>query len=417
MTKIPHLRWLIAFALFLAAVLNYLDRSILGLLAPTIQKDLGINDDQYASVINWFLVAYTVAYLFSGRIVDRFGVKISFALFVGWWSISNALTGLAQGVKSLSGFRFMLGLGEAGSWTASPKAVSEWFPPSERGMAVGIYSLGGAAGATIAPILVSVIAMHYGWRAVFLISPILAGLWLIFWLWLYKKPSEHPRITDDERKYLLENMEPASPPSTESESTIWGHVIREPLVWQLMIARLLTDPVWYFYQFWMPKYLHTVRHLEQKELSMMWMIFLAADIGFLAGGFFAGRLIKKGVLPPASRIWIMTIAACCVPLSALIPGTASVSRVIYIGMAICCALTAWLGCLTSLVVDIVPKKILGTAFGLIACGSALGGILMNKGVAWMANSHSYDQCFFIMAVAHPVALVLLWSLRKKSCST
>ena len=160
--RIPHLRWLIAFALFLAAVMNYIDRSVLGVLAPTIQKDLAVSDDQYANVVSFFLAAYTVAYLLSGRIVDKLGVRLSLALFVAWWSVSNALTGLAQSARSLSLYRFMLGLGEAGVWTAAPKAVAEWFPPSERGVAVGFYSAGGAVGAAIAPLLVSVIiAPHW----------------------------------------------------------------------------------------------------------------------------------------------------------------------------------------------------------------------------------------------------------------
>ena len=255
MLKIPHLRWLVAFALGLAAVLNYLDRSVLGLLAPTIQKDLAISDQQYATVINFFLLAYTFAYLVSGRIVDRLGVRLSLALFIGWWSISNALTSLAQSVRSLSIYRFMLGLGEAGGYTASPKAVSEWFPASERGIAVGLYSIGSAVGATIAPILVAVIATRYGWRWVFAVSPVLAGLWLVFWLWLYKKPMGHPRITEKERSYLAENMEPVivEPPEQKNlERMRWALVFREPYVWQLMLARMLTDPVWYFYQFWMP---------------------------------------------------------------------------------------------------------------------------------------------------------------------
>jgi ACS family hexuronate transporter-like MFS transporter len=194
--KIPHLRWLVAFALGMAAVLNYIDRNVLALLAPTIQKDLAITDEQYATVINFFLAAYTFAYLVSGRIVDKLGVKLSLALFIVWWSISNALTGLATSLRSLCAFRFMLGLGEAGCWTAAPKAVSEWFPASERGVAIGLYSVGGAVGATIAPILVTVVEARYGWRWVFAVSPVLAGLWLIFWLWLYKKPMEHPRLTD-----------------------------------------------------------------------------------------------------------------------------------------------------------------------------------------------------------------------------
>jgi ACS family hexuronate transporter-like MFS transporter len=442
--KIPHLRWYIAAALLFAAVLNYIDRSVLGLLANTIQKDLNLSNDQYASVVNWFLVAYTLAYLFSGRVVDKLGVRVSLAIFVAWWSVSNALTGLARSVTSLSVFRFMLGLGEAGGFTASPKAVSEWFPPAERGIAVGIYSLGGALGAAIAPILVAHIAGHpaLGWRWVFAVSPILAGIWLCFWLWIYRTPGKHPHITEKELHHLKDNIaatEQAAAAPKERELTLWLNVFRQPTVWRLMLARMLTDPVWYFYQFWMPKYLQEVRGLDQKGVAIMWMIFIAADFGFLLGGVFSGQIVKRGALPSASRLWVMLTSACLVPLSFLIPSMPTVMTVIVVGMAVCYAHTQWLTNLTSLVVDVMPKRILATSFGVIAAGSALGGIFMNKLVAWFISkdplvlpqalagndlirqaaawidaNRSYSTCFYVMAAVHPIALLLIWRLRHKS---
>ena len=418
--KIPHLRWLIAFALFAAAVLNYIDRSLLGLLAPSIQKDLGISDGDYASIVNYFLIAYTLAYLCSGFIVDKLGVRLSFALFVAWWSLSNALTGLAQSFRQLSIFRFMLGLGEAGGFTASPKAVAEWFPPAERGIAVGIYSVGGAVGATLAPLMVTLIATDYGWRWVFAVTPMLAALWLIFWLWLYRSPMEHPRITDKEKTYLSAHLLAAQAESSavvaagppKSTGATLRHIFSQPFIWRLMIARMLTDPVWYFYQFWMPKYLHSVHKVEQNDLSIMWMIFLAADVGFLLSGFLSGRMIKRGTTPPAARLWVMLMSACLVPASFFVPSLQSVPVVIAIGMLVAYAHTAWLGNLTSLVMDITPKPILGTAFGIIACGSTLGGIFMNKGVVWFINNLTFNHCFYVMAAAHPVAILLIWGLRK-----
>jgi ACS family hexuronate transporter-like MFS transporter len=417
--KIPHLRWLIAIALCLAAILNYIDRSVLGILAPTIQKDLAISDEGYATVINCFLVAYTFAYLMSGRVVDKLGVRLSMALFIGWWSISNALTGFAQSVRSLSVFRFMLGLGEAGGFTASPKAVSEWFPPAERGIAIGIYSVGGAIGATLAPIIVAVIAGHFGWRWVFAVSPVLAGLWLIVWWWLYRKPMEHPRITDQECAYLAANLEPVAeenvPPVSEKQR--WAEVFRLPHVWQLMLARLLTDPVWYFFQFWLPKYLNTVRGLDQTGLAIMWRIFLAADIGFLLGGFLAGRLIKGGLQPPAARLHMMLVSAGIVPLAFFVPFLPTTGEVVCLCMLIAYGLTAWLSNLTSLVVDLTPKPILGTAFGVIACGSALGGIFMNQIVAWLVTHRTYSECFYLMAIVHPLAFLLIRRLGKPAPSS
>ena len=447
--RIPGLRWWIAGLLFLAAVLNYIDRNVFALLAPTIQKDLGLSENDYANILNWFMVAYTIAYLASGRIVDRLGVRLSLALFVGWWSISNALTGLAHSLTQIKSFRFMLGLGEAGGFTASPKAVSEWFPAAERGLAVGIYSVGGAVGATLAPLLVagvpafmawtgqqlatvapsisSAMAEVQGWRWVFAVSPILAGIWLVLWLWLYRRPEDHPRITDAERAYLATHLEaPATDEPAEPESRRWQRVFADPTVWRLMAARMLTDPVWYFYQFWMPKYLYSQRKLTQEELSIMWLVFLAADVGFLLSGFLSGRMIKGGRTPASSRLLIMLSSACIVPLSFFVPVMTSVPGVIIIGMCVAYAHTAWLGNLTSLVVDITPKRVLGTAFGVIACGSTLGGMIMNKTVAafispepltgvleWLNPYRSYDSLFIIMAFLHPLAIGLIWGLRRR----
>lgn len=445
--KIPHLRWFIAFSLLMAAVLNYIDRSVLGLLATTIQKDLGISNDQYATVVNWFLVAYTLAYLFSGRVVDKIGVRLSLAMFVTWWSISNALTGLAQSVLSLSIFRFMLGLGEAGGFTASPKAVSEWFPPSERGVAIGLYSLGGALGAAIAPVLVAYIAgnPHLGWRWVFAVSPIFAGIWLVLWLWLYRSPAAHPRITDQELAHLettIDSSAEAAAAPKESEWALWKGVFKEPTVWRLMVARMITDPVWYFYQFWMPKYLQETRGLDQKGVAIMWMVFIAADVGFILGGFFSGRLIKRGGTAPSARLWVMLTSACLVPISFLIPSMPTVMLVIMVAMVVCYAHTQWLTNMTSLVVDIMPKRILATSFGVIAAGSAMGGIFMNKIVAAYINPHpidtpvflagmnwadsamtwinahrGYESLFIIMACVHPIALLVIWSLRKQNTAS
>ncbi len=189
MLRIPHLRWWIIALIFCASVLNYFDRQALSILAPTIQKDLKLTDEDYASVLNWFLIAYTTASLLSGKLVDKFGVRVSLALFVGWWSIANILTGFARSVTSLGAFRFLLGLGEAGNWTAAPKAVSEWFPAKERGLAVGIYTLGATVGATIAPILIVGLASWHSWQAAFVVTGAAGLLWLIPWLWLYRRPA------------------------------------------------------------------------------------------------------------------------------------------------------------------------------------------------------------------------------------
>lgn len=409
--KIPHLRWWIAGMLFLASILNYIDRQTLSILAPTIQKDLGLTDQDYAFVANLFLAAYTTATLLSGRIVDRLGVRLSLALFVGWWSIANLLTGFARSLGSLGVFRFLLGLGEAGNWTAAPKAVSDWFPARERGFAIGLYTLGATIGATVAPLLVVGIASRYGWQWAFGATGIAGLLWLGPWLWLYRRPSEHPRLSDLERAHIGSSSVAGTTAAPTEKPEGWLTVLGRREVWLLMGTRMLTDPVWYFYQFWFAKYLYGERGVSQAGLSITFVIFLAADIGALGGGWFSGQLIKRQRPPALSRMLVMSAAACLMPLSAVIPHVATLPVLLTLGMLVVFAHLTWLINVSSLVVDLIPQRSLATSFGVIAAGSALGGMLMNWGVGRLVTHASYGPAFLVMAFLHPLALLLVWRLR------
>jgi ACS family hexuronate transporter-like MFS transporter len=412
--KIRNFRWWIAGLLLLASILNYIDRQALSILIPTIQKDLALSDEQYGNVVSLFLVAYTIAYLVSGRIVDAIGPRASLALFVGWWSVANMLTGFAKSAFSLGIFRFLLGLGEAGGYTASPKIVSQWFPAKDRGIAVGLYSVGGALGATIAPVLVIFLAARFGWQGAFFATGALGLVFVVIWLLVYRQPQDHPWLTTEERA-LITAGEPSGAEAEPviSEGARWKSILTSPAVWALMFARLLTDPVWYFFQFWMPKYLHTVRGFEQRDLADMWMIFLAADIGFIGSGFVSGWLIRGGAEARAARLRTMLGCAVLVPMAALIPLSAGNFGVFGFAMIVVLAHTAWLASISTYVVDLVPKSILGTAFGFIAAGSAVGGILMNKSVTWLIAHLSYDYCFYAMIVLHPLAFLLLWRFARQ----
>ena len=429
MTRIPHLRWWIVALIFCASVLNYVDRQALSILAPTIQKDLALSNEDYASVLNWFLIAYTVALILSGKIVDRFGVRFSLALFVGWWSISNILTGFARSASSLGVCRFLLGLGEAGNWTAAPKAVSEWFPARERGLAIGVYTLGATVGATLAPVLIVGLASWHSWQAAFIVTGSAGLLWLIPWLWLYRRPSEHPRLSPEERTLIESDgaavsqppttptSSPTSTPAPIPEAPTWGkwhQVLLRREVLLLIFARMLTDPVWYFFQFWFAKYLYDSRGLDQKSLSVTWVVYLAADVGVLSGGWLSGLLIKRGTAPVRSRLWIMLGCAVLVPLGAVIPHVDALWLVLAFGMVAVLAHLAWLINLSALVVDLVPRGSLAFAFGVIAAGSSLGGLMMNKAVGSLVTNTSYDPAFGFMLLLHPLAWILAWQLRPRA---
>lgn len=455
--KIPNLRWWIIALVFLAAVLNYIDRQTLSALAPTIQKDLNLDDHDYANVVNIFLVAYTLAYLISGKIVDRLGTRTGTMIFVLWWSLANMLTAAAQGMRSMSSYRFLLGLGEAGIWPAASKVVSEWFPARERALAIGIYTMGATIGATMAPYVVIPLATHpyeqtvpflhdlfgghsAGWRLAFIITGAAGLLWLIPWLIFYRKPRENKLLTATELAIIEENDAPSSQAATTSQSAdeqpwTWKQVLTFRATWLLLFGRLLTDPVWYFYQFWFAKYLSAERHVSQQDLTITWVIYAAAGVGSLFGGWWSGHWIKKGLAPANGRMRVMLCCACLLPLSPWISSITDMNAMLALTVVAVFASLAWLINISSLVVDLVPKHSLGTVFSVVAAGSTFGGIIMNAIVASMVSGPStkpagfldqgikfitgpllemvqgqgYGAWFLIMAFLHPIAWLLLYS--------
>lgn len=404
--KIANLRWWIAGLLFLSTVINYMDRQNLSILARTIQNDLHITDLQYSYVVQAFLLAYTFAYLFAGRLTDYLGTRTAMACFVIWWSIADMLTSLSRGLLSLGFFRFLLGVGEPGNYTAAPKAVSEWFPARERGLVVGIYTAGATLGATLAPPVIAFLASHFQWRAVFLFTGSLGLFWVLPWLWLYRKPEEHPRITAEERS-LVTAGEPAGAGTMPPEGR-WRHILRRRETWLLITGRMLTDPVWYFYLFWFPKYLGDARHLSIGEIGRIaWLVYLAADIGCIAGGYVSGKLIQRGFAPVPGRLRVMTVVALLLPLSPLVNSVSTPLAAVGIASVAAFAHMAWQISLSTLVVDLYPKPVVGTVFGLVAAGSGLGGLISTNLVGRAVTYYSYAPVFVAMGFLHPLALLLV----------
>jgi ACS family hexuronate transporter-like MFS transporter len=393
--------------LFLAAILNYVDRQALALLKPTILTELKLTDQDYANINTLFLIAYTAAYLLSGRLVDAWGPRLGMAVFVTWWSVANIATGLARSFASLGGCRFALGLGEAGNWPASTKVVGEWFPAKERATAIGFYTLGAAIGATIAPYLILTLAKVH-WQAAFVATGLAGLVWAPLWLLIYRSPRQHPMITEADRAALdAEQPVAAEPPEPQSEGGRWLQALSLRAVWLLMIARMLTDPVWYFYQQWYPSYLNSARGYSQEQLKVTWVIFLAADIGTIAGGLASGLLVKRGRGASTARLAVMLLCALVMPLSLLISHVASHPATLALASVVVLAHLAWLSNISALVVDVMPPRLLATCFGITAAGSALGGIVMNKLVAHFAENHRYPIWFAAMGFLHLLAWAIL----------
>ena len=389
-------RWIILALLFFASVINFIDRQSLSILARTIQNDLGISDLGYSTVVQMFLFAYVLSFLAAGWITDRLGVRLSMTLFIAWWSLSNMLTGAANSLRSLAGARFLLGAGESGLYTVAPKVVGELFPPAQRGLAVGVYTAGATIGATLAPPLIAFLALSYGWRGAFLVTGALGLLWIIPWLMFYRP--------------VIRGGAAAAPPVATTEAAWrWRDVFfcREAML--LLAARTLTDPVWHFVLFWFPKYLMDVHGMSLPDLGRIaWTVYLAADIGCVAGGLLSGRLIQRGLRPIEARKWTMTAAAVLIPCSALVPLVEARLAIIALVSIIALAHMTWIVTLTTLAVDLFPASRLGSIFGVIAAGSGLGGMLFTNLVGRLVTHFSYSPVFVIMGCLHPLALLLIW---------
>ncbi len=401
--KIRHLRWYVAALLFASTVINYIDRQALSVVAPVLTTELHLTPVQYGDIVQAFLIAYTVMYVVSGVVVDRWGTRWSLAVFVSWWSIANMLHMLARSAAQLAGFRFLLGVGEPGNYMAASKAISEWYPPKERAFVNGLINAGSALGAIIAAPLVVWITLHYGWRFSFMVTGALGFVWLVFWLALYHLPGKHRRITAGELHYIqsspgeLDHVPPAK----------WRELWTQREVWGLLLARFCSDPVWWFYLFWMPKYLVEQRGFTLAEIGLFaWLPYLTSDIGSLAGGYISGRLLAGKRSALQARYATMLPAALFMPASIAIPSIDSSA----VALTLICLVTAchqvWKTNLMTITNDIYPVASVGSVSGIVSLGSGLGGAVFMNLTGRIVQALSYRSVFVIMGFLHPAAYLV-----------
>lgn len=388
-------RWVILSLLFIASVINYLDRQSLSILASTIQKDLGMSNLGYAHVVQMFLLAYMLGFLVVGWLTDRLGSRASMILFIGWWSISNLLTGLVASVRGLAYTRFLLGAGESGLYVVAPKIVGQIFPASQRGLAVGIYSAGATIGATIAPPIIAASTLIYGWRAAFVAGGILGLLWLFPWFFASRTPAFG--------KQTLEK-----PRLISAGKVNWWRVFLRREVLLLLLIRAITDPVWQFVLYWLPKYLTDVQGMSLAQIGkMLWVVYLGADLGGIGAGYISGMLVRRGFVPTRAYKWVMTACALIVPSCAVIPMLHSHMNIIALAAFIALSTFAFMICVAALAVEVLPADQFGTSWGVVCVGSGLGGILFTNIVGHLV-SYSYMPVFALMACLHPFSLLLVW---------
>lgn len=384
-------RWWIAGLLFFSVIINYIDRQCLSVLAPVITKELGLTPTGYANILNVFQLAYTGMYIGSGFLVDRWGARVSLAVFMGWWSVANALHGFATSAFSLGVFRFLLGLGEPGNFMAGFRAISECFHKEERALANGLLNAGSSVGAMIAPFLVTWLYVQMSWRGAFVICGVLGVLWIVPWMLVYR-PLETVAIA------------PAKPGA-------WREYLKLPQSWGLFGSRFLSDPVWWFYLFWLPKYLVDARGFTLQEMALVaWMPYLSADLGAMFGGWMSGVLIGRGWNVLAARKAVMLPAAMVMPVSLVVATTPSST----IAIAAICLVTfahmVWKTNLATVTNDLYPTQVVGSVSGMFAFGNGLGGLLFTALTGWLVQYSGYYWVFALMGVLHPLAFLVFRGL-------
>ena len=399
-------RWAIIALLFFATTVNYIDRTMLGLLAPTLQTELNWNEDDYGNIVTAFQAAYALGFLFMGYVIDRFGPKIGYSIAITIWTVGHVAHGFGGSVASFMAARAVLGIGEAGHFPAVVRASSEWFPQKERAYAIGWVNSGTTIGVILtAPTLwLFMQAFGFGWRETFIYSGLFGVVLLGLWLWLYSNPRESGKVSEGELTWIEHD------PPEKIEKIGWSRIVRKREAWAFATAKFLTDPVWFLMLFWLPKYFSTTYNVDLKVVLLpMILMYLLSDVGSIAGGWFSSRLIQQGRTPNFARKVTMIMAGLCVLPLLFVTGVSNMwLAVLLIGIALA-GHQAFSTNLLSIPPDMFPKRAVGSVIGLGGFAGGIGGMIMAKstGLVLDATQGNYTIIFAICTTVYFLAVAAI----------
>ena len=413
-TNIGNYRWVICALLFFATTINYIDRQILGLLKPTLEAEFSWTESDYANIVMVFAGCYALGYLVFGNFIDRIGSKMGYSISIIIWSIAAILHAFVKTTFGFGVVRAILGLGEAGNFPAAVKATAEWFPKRERALATGIFNSGTSIGAVAAPILVPWLLGSYGWQEAFLITGALGFIWLIFWLIFYEIPSRHKKISPEEYEYIHSDNDPAV---VENVTPIkWGQLLKLRQTWVFISGKLLTDPIWWFFLFWLPSYFATTFSLDLKKPSLhLAIVYTATTFGSIGGGYLSSYLIKKGWAPLRARKATLLIVAFAVLPIMLAQFATNVWIAVGIISIAAAAHQAWSANIFTVVSDIFPKRAVSSVVGIGGMAGSIGSTLFPLLVGWLLDYYKaagnigagYNILFIICGLAYFTACLVI----------
>ena len=403
-----HVRWVICAMLFYATSKNYMDRQVLGILATELQSKLHWTEAEYGYIISAFQAAYAIGLVVAGRFIDRVGTRLGYALMMLVWSAASAAHALVSTALGFGICRFFLGLGEGGNFPAAIKTTTEWFPQKERSLATGIFNAGSSLGAVLAPLMVPWIAIHYGWRAVFVFTGALGLIWLVWWWKSYHPPERHPKLSSEEYSYIRSGQV-ADDVETGEVAPTWRQLLLRRQAWGFVLAKFLTDPVWWFYLYWLPKFLDTHYHLSLSQLGApLVIVYIVSDIGSVAGGWLPAFLVRRGFSPTRARLTPMLLSAVCVlPVMLAAHARHEWLAVAVVSLA-AAAHQAWSCNLFTIASDMFPVSAIGTLVGLGGMAGSVGGVLLASAAGLTLQwTGSYAPLFAFSSLAYLIAFGLL----------
>ena len=422
-THIKNYRWFIVALLFFATTINYIDRQIIGLLKPILEKEFNWTETDFAHIVMAFTAAYAIGLLITGRFIDKIGTRLGYTVIIIIWSVAGMLHAIARSAFGFSLARIGLGLGEAGNFPAAMKTVSEWFPKKERALATGIFNSGTSVGVVLALIIVPWILRNFSWHEVFWITGALGFVWLIFWLIFYDLPSRQKRLSKDEYDYIINGQDDKSINPEGKVSIHWYKLFSFPQTWAFITGKGLIDPIFWFFLFWLPSYFSSTYHLDLKRPSLELMIIYAATtIGSIGGGYFSSFLIQKGwpiMRARKTALFIFAILELTIILAQFTTTAWMAVAIISLAVAVH---QAWATNVFTLASDMFPTEAVSSVVGIGGMAGAVGGILFPILVGFLLDSFKasgnltggYNLIFTICGFTYLTAWTIIHILTRKS---
>ena len=409
---VPNLRWIVISLIFLATVINYIDRQTMAVLKNAIAGDIGLSNADYASVQNTFLVFYGISQMLSGRLYDAIGTRLGFVFSIVVWSFAALMHAFSDSTAAFRLWRAVLGFGEAGNWPGAIKAASEWVPVKERALAVGIFNAGASVGGAVSAPIIAGLGVAYGWRTTFIATGLLGFGWLALWLLVYRSPATHPWLGANERAHIVAGQRAVVQGAGWHPG--WGELLRYRETWAVLVGRFLTDPIWWLYVFWLPSYFQDARGFSLQQIgTYTWFPFLAGGLGALSGGALSGFLIGRGWTIDAARKAAMTAGALLMPAGILAVRADSPYTALACMGVVLFGFQVWINNVQTLPSDFFPPSAVASVAGLGGTAAAAASILYNWNTARVVDAFGYTPVFVVAGLLGPLGLMAVILLAKR----